>query len=554
MLVIFLFNITLMSATLWSHYHLPTPKTMAVSSMSSPAHFSEVTALEHISVLSDKIGYRIVGTKQHVEAEKWVESVVKQYEGWHSTVENGNATANPRGDTQVEVWTQIGDGSHRFDFMDASVYKKYQSMSNVIVRISDGTAAGKQHSVLVNAHLDSTLPSPGAADDGAGIAILLELLRVYTTAPRPALRHSVILLFNNGEESLQDASHLYATQHNDTMPSVRGVINLEACGTSGPELLFQATSVPFVEAYSKVPYPFGTVLANDIFSTGLILSDTDFRQFVEYGHLSGLDIAVIGNSYLYHTRLDVTSALEPGMMQHFGENIIAIVDYLVTSPASKLAVNEPFPQKSPPIYFSIAGRFFFLISAAGFRTVVMAMCALSNFLITTFGKADGHFGALRHMLMALLFTIASLVSALVSSNVVALIMTQVIQKPLSWYTYEELPVALFGPPALTGVLVMQYCFSRLTKPHQRAYLERAALDGLLLFNILGLVGLSMAGIGSAYLFALGLVACIFSIVVNDIFLIGLGNIEGKLIAGHKRVHPATYISLSLIPACVGSEG
>lgn len=31
----------------------------------------------------------------------------------------------------------------RFDFMDASVYKKYQSMSNVIVRISDGTDAGK---------------------------------------------------------------------------------------------------------------------------------------------------------------------------------------------------------------------------------------------------------------------------------------------------------------------------------------------------------------------------------------------------------------------------
>jgi hypothetical protein len=28
----------------------------------------------------------------------------------------------------------------------------------------------------------------------------------------------------------------------------------------------------------------------------------------------------VGNSYLYHTRSDVTSALQPGMLQHFGES------------------------------------------------------------------------------------------------------------------------------------------------------------------------------------------------------------------------------------------
>lgn len=111
------FNFVLASVTLWSHYCLPTPRTMRTATSSSPAHFSEVTALEHISVLSDKIGYRIVGTKQHVEAEQWLESILKQYEGWHRTVEDSgnelNGTLDPRGDTLVEVWTQIGDGSHR---------------------------------------------------------------------------------------------------------------------------------------------------------------------------------------------------------------------------------------------------------------------------------------------------------------------------------------------------------------------------------------------------------------------------------------------------------
>lgn len=257
---VLLFNALLSVLTIWSHYSLPTPRDIHVDSLEAQPHFSETKSLEYIRTLSEDIGYRIVGTQQHIDAERYVEALVKQYEGWHTTRSADDLAnrTNHQGDTQVEVWTQVGDGAHRFDFMSSVVWKKYYSMSNIVVRISDGTDQGKQDALLLNAHLDSTLPSPGAADDGAGVAILLEVLRVLTSAPRPKLRHSVILLFNNGEESLQDASHLYATQHDETRHSVRGVVNLEACGTAGPELLFQATSLPFVEAYAKVPHPFGT--------------------------------------------------------------------------------------------------------------------------------------------------------------------------------------------------------------------------------------------------------------------------------------------------------
>jgi len=63
-------------------------------------------------------------------------------------------------------------------------------------------------------------------------------------------------------------------------------------------LLFQSTSEVMIRAYSKAPYPWATVLANDVFGTGIVLSDTDFRQFVEYGGIGGLDMAVVGNSWL----------------------------------------------------------------------------------------------------------------------------------------------------------------------------------------------------------------------------------------------------------------
>lgn len=65
-----------------------------------------------------------------------------------------------------------------------------------------------------------------------------------------------MFLFNGGEESLQDASHLFITQHElkNTLVYIRSlrldtenhrirtVINVEACGTAGKEIVFQATN------------------------------------------------------------------------------------------------------------------------------------------------------------------------------------------------------------------------------------------------------------------------------------------------------------------------
>ena len=203
--------------------------------------------------LSEDVGFRVVGTQQHIDAEVWLEEVLRRFEGTHATGTNYS--------TQVEVFRQQSDGAHRFDILGFPVWKQYYGMSNLIVRISDGTEESKANSLLVNAHLDSTLPSPGAADDAAGVSIMMEALRVLTLRGAPRVRHGLVLLFNNGEESLQDASHLYMTQEVITRPTVRAVVNLEGCGVSGPTLLFQATDPALIEAFRHVPHPFGTVLA-----------------------------------------------------------------------------------------------------------------------------------------------------------------------------------------------------------------------------------------------------------------------------------------------------
>jgi Zn-dependent M28 family amino/carboxypeptidase len=108
---------------------------------------------------------------------------------------------------QCEVWRQQGSGKQRFDMMGKRLYKSYQStlfplsnvcvltvadLTNIVVRLSDGTDAGKEHALLLNSHLDSTLPSPGAADDAISVGIMLDCIRVLVDTPEWSPAHAVI--------------------------------------------------------------------------------------------------------------------------------------------------------------------------------------------------------------------------------------------------------------------------------------------------------------------------------------------------------------------------
>ena len=73
------------------------------------------------------------------------------------------------------------------------------------------------------------------------------------------------------------------------------------------------------------PRPSGTVLASDVFSSGFIKSDTDFRVFRDDGDVPGIDLAFVERTRLYHTPRDTISALvrgRPGSMQGSGENAL----------------------------------------------------------------------------------------------------------------------------------------------------------------------------------------------------------------------------------------
>ncbi|MGH2601893.1 MAG: M28 family peptidase, partial [Dehalococcoidia bacterium] len=102
-------------------------------------------------------------------------------------------------------------------------------------------------------------------------------------------------------------------------------VNLEASGTSGPSILFETTedNAWLIEAYrTHAPKP----VANSFFDAiiGLTSQNTDLNVFEEHG-LSGINFAFVADHAHYHTPLDNLANLDPGSVQHHGDNALAAV-------------------------------------------------------------------------------------------------------------------------------------------------------------------------------------------------------------------------------------
>ena len=101
-------------------------------------------------------------------------------------------------------------------------------MNNVVATIPGTNPTG---SVLMVAHYDSAPSGPGAADNAASVAAILEAMRALKTGP--AARNDLIVLFTDGEElGLLGAKAFVETQ--PALSNIKVVLNFEMRGDNGP--------------------------------------------------------------------------------------------------------------------------------------------------------------------------------------------------------------------------------------------------------------------------------------------------------------------------------
>lgn len=491
-------------------YDLPKPITDLVNPETGLPQISETQILSYVRHLSDDIGFRTVGTAEHAVADEWMVDTAHEVQRECRRL----VQADPERKLECEVWHQRGSGAHRFDMMGKRLYKTYTDLTNIVIRVSNGTPAGKEHAVLVNAHLDSTLPSPGAADDALSVGVMLECIRVLTHTPGWTPAYAIVFLFNDAEESLQDASHLFSTQH-PIADTIRAFINLEAAGNMGAELLFQVNSEEMIHAYSHVIRPFGTVIASDIFSSGVLLSDTDFRQFEQYLNVTGIDMAVVGNSYVYHTRQDTADNIQPGVAQHMAENTLAILQYL-SSDASPLPSLSTGYAPPATVFFTQFGRFFqyqFATARLIYATLFTLSLTLVRYAYRKRAPGSSSVGFLTEQWTGTRALLLALGGALIGANGLAAIIHRVLGRNMSWFASEHSALILYGPATFGGILASQVFFSEVE--------ERIILSSLLLMQSGGAMLLQLLGLGSAYLLFLGAVPLFVALSFDTLLNSGL---------------------------------
>jgi hypothetical protein len=337
------------------------------------------------------------------------------------------------------------------------------------VRATIGPAAGRH--LLIAAHYDSTPVGPGAADDGIGVAVMLEMASLMKDRPLP---RPVTFLFDEGEEAELNGARAFL-QHDPLAGRVDLAINIEARGVNGPAIMFE-TSRPngaALSAFSRAAWrPVANSLSTDFYA--LIPNDTDVSVFKERPWTI-LNFAIIGNETRYHSPGDTVAALDPASVLHMGEQALRTAAELAGDPARRSSPNL--------LYADIAGRG--LIELA--RTIGLFLLAglLTLFALLAHAKRGGIGRAA-----------AALAAAAALSGLIALAgetIVGLIRPGVFWRAHPELIAFAADLSALAGSAA---ALGWIAGPLARDRLRRAYW---LLFLLLG-AGLCLAAPGAAIFF------------------------------------------------------
>lgn len=191
---------------------------------------------------------------------------------------------------------------------------------NVVGKLPGSKTGGK--ALLLMAHYDSVPTGPGASDNGASVAAILEAVK--STMALGQFENDIIVLFSDAEEvGLLGAN--YFVHHHPWAQDVGLVLNFEYRGNSGPVLMFETS-----EGYSKliahykaaVKPPSTNSFLYEVYN--LLPNDTDMTIFKEVG-LKGLNFASIEQAHHYHNEIDTVANMDRATLELQGKTIASLL-------------------------------------------------------------------------------------------------------------------------------------------------------------------------------------------------------------------------------------
>ncbi|HVF43701.1 MAG TPA: M20/M25/M40 family metallo-hydrolase [Pyrinomonadaceae bacterium] len=234
---------------------------------------------------------------------------------------------------------------------------------NIVARLP-GTSNGR--ALMLAAHYDSVPTAPGASDDGAGVATLIETLRALKTGP--PLKNDLILVFSDAEELGLIGSRAFADAH-PWMKDVGLVLNFEARGAGGPSLMFETSdgNGALVSGMaSAAPHAVANSLMYAVYKR--LPNDTDMTVYKRAG-AAGLNFAYADRITSYHTMLDSVDVLDERSLQHHGSYALSLARHFGESDLANLRSRDE-------VYFNALGPVFVHYSETLVRPLTAAACVL----------------------------------------------------------------------------------------------------------------------------------------------------------------------------------
>lgn len=374
------------------HIHL-----VKVRDNGNPYNFSAYNVAEDIKILSKK-----PHSIEHPEERK----VVREYLSYRLRQSGG--------DVRIFEYDSI-----------ASKFGGFFDIANIYACFDPPAVTDSTKYLLLVAHYDSrfrqevlsdTVYSYGAADDGYGVGVAMELVRVANNYHN-LWNQGVKVLFTDAEEHQMDGMANMIAHDSLLLDGVNLVINIEARGVRGPALLFEtsAGNGRLVDFYRNAAMPYGYSLTSLVY--GILPNDTDFSLIKE--RIPGYNFAVVDNLKFYHTDRDCYENISLESIQHYGEQINPLVkSYLIGTAYGSC---NSFVSESDKVFFTLPLLGLFVFSKGEYVVLTLSVLFFAAVLFLLFLKHASGSGPriVRHagrflLVMFLLLAAGELAACLVS--------------------------------------------------------------------------------------------------------------------------------------------
>jgi hypothetical protein len=475
--LLFLFIVFVISLCV-IHLFPPPP----VSENALPSEFSAARAMRHIEAIAQKP--HPMGTPEHAVVHDYILRQLKAI-GLNPSVQNTFAARH------------FGD----VVFMG--------EVENIIARLRGIESDG---AILLMAHYDTVSTSPGAVDNGSGVAVLLEMMRALQSME--PLKNDVIALFTDGEESALLGSQAFVDE-NAWMSDIKIALNMGLL-YRGPAVIWAMSSENGWLVREWARSVSGSASSSSPFSAFMV-GDTDLTPFLKTG-ITGVHFLTSFSFPYYHTAGDRIEHLSPASIQHIGSQISELVHHV----GNLNLENTKAPDR---VYFTIMGKT--LHYPASWIVPLTVVVSILYFLILVVGirKKTLRWGEMGIGIFAFLISLVASTSSMT-------LLFWIIRRTHLEYSLNPHPLVSLWQPHFNGdylyligfiAFTVSIVFASNSLFRKKAGVQALAMGGLF-FWLMGAIVLSIVLPSSSYMFHWPL---LFTLAAMVLSIIAKSNQEEK---------------------------